>query len=147
MAIYKGFSTQGLCSQQRYNLPAGSDGELGDRSRQYRTSKGFALTDAELVRRDLLNAFQIRQGTKVGRPQYGTTLWDFIFEPNTPDVQAQITQEIQRIVSEDPRIAVGEIRAFPEENGILIEMEVSFEPDATAEVLSVFFDRESGQVA
>jgi hypothetical protein len=35
--------------------------------------KKFTLTDGELVKRDLLNAFNIRQGTLPGRPDYGST--------------------------------------------------------------------------
>jgi phage baseplate assembly protein W len=42
-------------------------------------NKYFTLTDFELIKRDLLNAFNIRQGELVGRPAYGTTLWDMLF--------------------------------------------------------------------
>jgi hypothetical protein len=42
--------------------------------------KKFTLTDFALIKRDLLNAFNIRQGQLPGRPAYGTTLWDFLFE-------------------------------------------------------------------
>ena len=37
--------------------------------------KKFTLLDYELIKRDLLNAFNIRQGELVGRPDYGTALW------------------------------------------------------------------------
>ena len=42
--------------------------------------KKFTLTDFELIKRDLLNAFNIRQGQLPGRPGYGTVLWDYLFE-------------------------------------------------------------------
>ena len=42
--------------------------------------KKFTLVDFELVKRDLLNAFNIRQGQLPGRPEYGTVLWNYLFE-------------------------------------------------------------------
>lgn len=43
--------------------------------------KKFSLTDRELIKRDLLNALLIRQGQLPGRPEVGTNLWTYIFEP------------------------------------------------------------------
>lgn len=146
MTVYRGFSTQGLYQPRTYNLPAGTDGQEGDRNRQYRQTQGFTLTDADLVRQDFINALNIRQGEKPGRPEYGTTVWDFIFEPNTPDVQAQLTTEIRRVASLDSRIALGEVRAFPEENGILVELEVAYQPFNDTQTLSMFFDRNTNSV-
>ena len=42
--------------------------------------KKFTLLDEALVKRDLLNGLNIRQGQLPGRPQFGTTLWDNLFE-------------------------------------------------------------------
>ena len=42
--------------------------------------KKFTLLDQELIKRDLLNGLNIRQGQLPGRPQYGTTMWDNLFE-------------------------------------------------------------------
>ena len=42
--------------------------------------KKFTLLDFELIKRDLLNAFNIRKGQLPGRPDYGTILWDYLFE-------------------------------------------------------------------
>ena len=43
-------------------------------------NKQFTLVDDDLIKRDLLNAFNIRQGELVGRPGYGTIIWSFLFE-------------------------------------------------------------------
>lgn len=102
--------------------------------------KKFTLTDSELIRRDLLNAFNIRQGELPGRPGYGTILWDLLFENQVEQLQQAIENEIQRIVGGDPRITVSEIQAYPEENGILIQLQVSEVATTNAEILSIFFD-------
>ena len=89
---------------------------------------------------DFINALNIQQGQKVGQPGYGTTLWTFVFEPNTPDTQFQIESEVRRVASSDPRMIVNSVNSYPQENGILIEVEMAIAPFNNAFALSVFFD-------
>jgi phage baseplate assembly protein W len=105
--------------------------------------KKFTLTDFELIKRDLLNALNIRQGELAGRPQYGTNIWDFIFENQLESTQEQILREIQRVVGGDPRLYVSNINAYPQDNGILLELLVSVVPSTDTERLNVFFNRDS----
>jgi len=102
--------------------------------------KKFTLTDFELVKRDLLNAFNIRQGQLPGRPGYGTVLWDYLFEPQLEELQTAIEREIQRVAGGDPRIYINDIQTFPQNNGILIQIELTVIPSTDAERLSIFFD-------
>jgi phage baseplate assembly protein W len=103
--------------------------------------KKFTLVDLELIKRDLLNAFNIRQGQLVGRPQYGTNLWDFMFESQMTDTEQAIQDEIQRVVGGDPRIFVTQPpQLFPQDNGLLIQLDVQFIPSSEALRLSIFFD-------
>jgi phage baseplate assembly protein W len=102
--------------------------------------KKFTLTDFELIKRDLLNAFNIRQGQLPGRPAYGTVLWDFLFENQVEASQQAIQREVQRVAAGDPRIFISEVVTFPQENGILIQVELTVTPSTDAERLSIFFD-------
>lgn len=104
-------------------------------------NKKFTLVDFELIKRDLLNAFNIRQGELVGRPQYGTTIWDFVFENQLQETERALTAEIQRVAGGDPRLFVDSIELFPQQNGILIQLEISVVPSTDAERLSIFFDQ------
>lgn len=105
--------------------------------------KKFTLTDFELAKRDLLNAFNIRQGQLPGRPGYGTTLWEYLFENQVETVQQGIIQEVQRVAGGDPRIVVDSINIYPQENGILLEVELTYNSASTAEILSIFFDQQT----
>jgi phage baseplate assembly protein W len=87
----------------------------------------------------------IRQGEKVGQPSYGTTLWNFVFEPNTPDMQFALDNEIRRVASQDPRILIDYVKAYPQENGILMEVQIGVQPFNQALLLSVFFDSSTNQ--
>ncbi len=102
--------------------------------------KKFTLTDFELIKRDLLNAFNIRQGQLPGRPVYGTVLWDFLFENQLEELQQSIEREVQRVAGGDPRIYISDIQTYPQNNGILIELELQVVPSTDAERLSIFFD-------
>jgi len=118
MATFIGFNTQG----------------------QY---KKFTLTDAALVKRDLLNAFNIRQGQLPGRPGYGTILWDFVFDSQTNETLTGIETEIQRVAGGDPRLQISNVEVFPQDNGILLQVEIMILPSTEAERLLIFFNQES----
>ena len=104
-------------------------------------NKYFTLTDFELIKRDLLNAFNIRQGELVGLPWYGTTLWDNLFENQTQDTIQAVYNEVQRVAGGDPRIYISSIEVFPQENGLLIQLELTIVPTTTAQQLSIFFNQ------
>jgi phage baseplate assembly protein W len=104
-------------------------------------NKKFTLVDFDLVKRDLLNALNIRQGQLVGRPAYGTVIWDYVFENQTQETERQITAEIQRVAGGDPRLFVSSIEYFPQQNGILIQLEITVVPSTNAERLAIFFDQ------
>ena len=106
--------------------------------------KKFTLLDFELIKRDLLNAFNIRQGQLPGRPGYGTVLWDYLFENQIEAVQQGIINEVQRVIAQDPRIAVSEVQVFPQQNGMLIEVQLQTVSGANAELLNIFFDQQNG---
>ena len=104
--------------------------------------KKFTLVDFELIKRDLLNAFNIRQGQLPGRPAYGTVIWDYVFENQTQETERGIIAEIQRVAGGDPRVFVSSIELFPQQNGMLIQLEITVVPSTNAERLAIFFDQE-----
>lgn len=106
-------------------------------------SKKFTLIDFELVKRDLANALNIQQGSLPGRPAYGTTIWSYVFENQTEDTERAMLAELQRVVGGDPRLYLASAESYPQDNGILIEMEVQVVPSSSAERLRIFFDQES----
>lgn len=140
MPQYIGFSTINADKPKTTNTPVGVDGGPGGILKSINTGRKFRLVDEALVIQDFVNALNIRQGQKVGNPGYGTTLWDFVFDPNTADIQFQLQNEIRRVASQDPRLQVENLRAYPQENGILLEMQVAVAPFNAASLLSLFFN-------
>lgn len=140
MPTYIGFSTINANKPKSTNVAAGADGGTGGITNPLIIGKKFRIVDEQLVLQDFVNALNIRQGEKVGQPDYGTTLWSFVFEPNTADVQFQLEDELRRVASSDPRLLLNSVRAFPQENGILIEMELAVAPFNNATTLGVFLN-------
>jgi phage baseplate assembly protein W len=104
-------------------------------------NKQFTAVDFDLIKIDLLNAFNIRQGELVGRPGYGTILWDYLFENQTQEAEQAIYNEVQRVCGGDPRIYLNSINIYPQENGILLELELVVVPTTNAQRLSIFFNQ------
>lgn len=103
--------------------------------------KKFTLTDSALIKRDLLNALNIRQGQVPGRPQVGTILWDNLFDTQSNETEQSIINEVQRVAGGDPRLQISQVEIFPQENGILIQIEIILVPSTEPERLSIFFDQ------
>jgi len=120
--VYKGFSTVNTSTQN------------------------FKLYDFELIKQDLLNAFYIRQGERLMNPEYGTVIWDLLFEPMTADVQNSIVQNVSAIFNSDPRIQASNILVTPYQTGIQIQCTLKYLVYNIQENLQMKFDQANGLV-
>jgi len=102
------------------------------------------LTDFDLVKRDLLNHFNIRKGEKLGNPSFGTIIWDTIFEPFTSDVENAIIDDVKRIVAYDPRTTVTNVVITEYEFGLQVEIELIYAHTNLTSQLSLNFDKALG---
>jgi len=118
MAIYKGFSTVGR-------------------------SKHFRLVDFELVKQDLTNYFNIRKGEKLMNPEFGTIIWDMIFEPLNENTKATIMSDNKRIVGYDPRLAAQDVIVTEYDRGIQIELDLIYVQSDQRSKLRLQFDQQS----
>lgn len=140
MPQYLGYSTIHTNKPRTTDMATGSSGGPGNLRNPVIPGKKVKLVDEQLVIQDFVNALNIPQGSKVGQPSYGTTLWTFVFEPNTIDVQTALVNEVRRVASLDPRLILNTVNGYPQENGILIEVELAIAPFNNPTVLNVYFD-------
>jgi phage baseplate assembly protein W len=105
--------------------------------------KKFRLTDFELVKRDLQNHFYIRKGEKLMNPNFGTIIWDMIFEPLTQETKNVIIQDIKKIIENDPRVSAKNVIVTQYEHGIQIELELIYISTGQIETLELQFERNS----
>jgi phage baseplate assembly protein W len=107
------------------------------------SQKNYVLTDFELTRQDLINYFSIRRGEKLMQPNFGTIIWDQLFEPLDEATQQLITADVTKIVSYDPRLAIGQVAVTQQDHGFLIQLTLSYVPSGQTATLSLIFDRNS----
>lgn len=105
------------------------------------SKKKYSLTDYELARQDLLNYFQIRKGQKLMQPNFGTIIWDQLFEPLNETTQGRITADIKRIASYDPRLRINQVSVVTQTNGLQVQLTLSYVPTDQTESIMLNFDR------
>ena len=86
----------------------------------------YTLTDADLVKRDLLNHFYTRIGERVMRPTFGSVIWDYLMEPQDPDTQNIIEEDVKRIVDSDPRVEFQETNLLVLDHTIQVEVKIKY---------------------
>ena len=143
MTIYKGFSTQNVNATRSINVPTG----LVDYTRNVGgpavSSTKYSVTDDETVILDFLNALNIPQGSKPGKPSYGINLWNFIFEPNDHETSTQLKEELIRVARLDPRIILNNIDIYAKENGIVASIEFAVSPANQVREIAILFNQQT----
>ena len=109
-------------------------------------SKNFKLYDINLVKQDLINHFYIRKGEKLENPEFGTVIWDMLFEPFTPDVKEIIAKDVEAIINYDPRFAVTEINIDSTDQGMRIQADLVYIPFNITERMTLNFDKNNNVI-
>ena len=109
-------------------------------------TRNYKLYDIDLVKQDLINHFYIRKGEKLENPEFGTVIWDMLFEPFTEDVKTIIAKDVEDIVNYDPRIVVNEIQVDSTDQGIRIQADITYIPFNINERMTFDFDRNNSVI-
>jgi phage baseplate assembly protein W len=110
------------------------------------TKDNFKLNDIDLVKQDIINHFYIRRGEKLQNPEFGTVIWDLLFEQFTPDVKELISKDVERIINFDPRIQVNSVAVDSTAQGIRIEVEMTYIPFNITERMGFEFDKRNSVI-
>ena len=124
-------------NQAKYTYKGFSSGEA---------NKNFKLYDINLVKQDLINHFYIRKGEKLENPEFGTVIWDMLFEPFTPDVKEIIAKDVEAIINYDPRFAVTEINIDSTDQGMRIQADLVYIPFNINERMTLNFDKNNSVI-
>lgn len=107
-------------------------------------TENYNLYDFELIKQDLLNHFNTRQGERLMNPRFGTVIWDLLFEPLTDQVKNIILQNVNEIVNYDPRIKAESVIITAYDQGIQIQCTLSYVPYNIQQTLQLNFDQKNG---
>ena len=103
----------------------------------------FKLYDFEVAKQDLINRLSVRKGERVENPEFGTIIYDAIFEPFTEDLKDAIVEDITANLNADPRISTEEILVTEADKGIAIQATITYVPLNITEKLRFNFDENS----
>lgn len=109
-------------------------------------SESYTLYDLALIKQDIVNHFHIRQGEKLSDPEFGTIIWDMLFEPLTEDLKTLILKNVENIINYDPRVRADNVIVTSYESGLQIECTVTYLPYNVSETLQFRFDQANGIV-
>ncbi len=109
-------------------------------------NQNFKTYDVECIRQDIINHFSTRKGERVMNPNYGTIIWDAIFEPLTEDLKNSISEDIKKIIQSDPRVVAEDVKVDEYQSGILLEITLRYRTDNLTSVLKLSFDKELGLI-
>ena len=105
--------------------------------------QSFKVYDFECVKQDLINRLSVRKGERVENPEFGTIIYDCLFEPFTDVLKDQITEDITANLNADPRLSTEEILVSEEDHGIAIQATIKYVPLDITEKLIFKFDENS----
>jgi phage baseplate assembly protein W len=105
------------------------------------------VVDGDLIKRNLLNAFAIRKGEKVGSPGYGSGVLDLVMEPLTEEVKNLLLEEVTATIAQDPRVSLQQLVIDEYANGLQAQINLLYVQSNQSESLVINFDRQDGTVS
>jgi len=138
-----------IYNQQKVQTVQASTGSVSAEGSQFRykgfnsRNKGnsFKQYDLDLVKQDILNHFHIRKGEKLQLPEFGTIIWDMIFEPMTQTNVDLIIKDVEEIINRDPRVKARNVSVDPTDQGIMLEVDLEYLHFNATEQLKIRFDK------
>ena len=127
----------------------GSDNNLSNKTVTFKgfssraDRQNFKLYDFEVAKQDLINRLSVRKGERVENPEFGTIIYDALFEPFTEALRDAILEDITQNLNADPRISTQDITVTEADKGIAIQATITYVPLNITEKLRFSFDENS----
>tara|TARA_B000000609_G_scaffold158246_1_gene155286 strand:- start:2018 stop:2431 length:414 start_codon:yes stop_codon:yes gene_type:complete len=102
--------------------------------------QNFKVYDFECAKQDLINRLSVRKGERVENPEFGTIIYDVLFEPLTEELKEAIVEDVTQNLNADPRIATDDITLTEADRGISIQASIRYLPLDITEKLRFSFD-------
>jgi len=99
----------------------------------------YSLTNIALVKRDLENHFATPMGSRVMLPNFGTRIYEMLFDPFDEYTKNAIIEDAIRVVQSDPRVELVSIDVYQEDQALNVIMVLLFKPEAVTDNLFVTF--------
>ena len=103
-------------------------------------NSNYRLYDFNLIKQDLIHRLSVRKGERVEHPEFGTIIYDVLFEPFTEDLKQAILDDVTANLNADPRLSASNIVVSQADYGLAIECSLTYVPYNITEKLRFSFD-------
>lgn len=105
------------------------------------TGKTKILYDEELIKADLLNHFNTQKGERIGNYEYGSIIWDLLFDLDREQNISDIKEDVKRIIASDKRVSLlgTSVQRLP--YGYVVNVELRFNDLRTTGDLKIHYDK------
>ena len=106
----------------------------------------YSLTNIELIKRDINNQFATPMGSRVMLPNFGTLIYDYLFDPFDEYTKNAIIEDAVRVIQSEPRVELVSIDVFQQDQALNVLMVLLFKPESITDNMFVTFslqDKES----
>lgn len=91
-------------------------------------SPPYSLTNIDLIKRDILNHFATPLGARVMLPTFGTSIFNYLFDPFDEYTKNVIIEDAVRVIQEEPRVQLVSIDIFQSDQTLTVAMVLVFLP-------------------
>lgn len=106
----------------------------------------YSLTNIDLIKRDIENTFATPKGSRVMLPDYGTSIYDYLFNPFDEITKNTIIEDAINVIQGEPRVQLVSIDVNQDDQALNVIMILLFLPESITDNLFVSFslkDKES----
>jgi phage baseplate assembly protein W len=80
-------------------------------------------------------------------PEFGTIIWDLLYDPLTEALKQDIEADVRNILNSDPRINPIAVSIDEKDFGILIEVSMTYSANDETDTMRFSFDKDAGLIA
>ena len=105
--------------------------------------KSNQLYDMDIIKQDLLNHFYTRKGERVMNPNFGSIIWDLLYDPLDESTKEDIMEDCKHIINADPRVSLISVNVEDFENGLNVKILLNTRPFNKRINLQLDFEKET----
>ena len=98
------------------------------------------LYDADLIKQDIYNHFMTAKGERVMLPEFGSIIWDYLYEPLDEETKEVVRADARDIIEQDPRVQLMNLDVVGFEHGIVVNIKLNILPQNKVEEMSIKFN-------
>lgn len=90
--------------------------------------KSNKIYDIDLIKQDILNQFMCPKGSRWRNPEWGSIVWEKLYEFLDDATIEEIEQDCIRIVESDSRVTLVNVNLDKDTHGLKISLEMVYTP-------------------